>query len=105
MQLTVAIAIAYSYIIFLGELTSLNTFSRIVMRLQVLLLSALMAVHSGFAIGKTPLHFYYITYLPLNITPAVEFALKGINSRPDLLAGYELQYHASQGSEVRAATA
>lgn len=73
------------------------------MRLQVLFLSALAVVHSASVSGETPLYFSYITYLPLNITPAVDLALEHINARPDLLAGYELRYLSVHGWEVRAA--
>ena len=74
--------------------------------LALFLLYFSLGVSSARASNTTTLHFSFITsfgrlgFNASGVVPAVDLALEQINSRSDLLAGYELRYPILRDSEV-----
>lgn len=74
--------------------------------LALFLIHLSLGVYSAPASNATALHFSFITsfgrlgFNASGVVPAVDLALEHINSRSDLLAGYELRYPILRDSEV-----
>lgn len=71
-----------------------------------ILASSPLALEAAVALEAVPVYFSFVTsfgrfgFNASDIIPAVDLALEHINSRSDLLAGYELGYLSVRDSKV-----